>query len=261
MHPKPNLLAVWIVRLALLVLVGCSYLEPEVTWATVEGEWDGWKKDVVKMRAARKNQPVFGALYSEPVQWDQYYDMEGYKLMDGRYISLNADSALSEKVSSWEKGRKVFLCYDDKTGAFLIDSSTSLKVPLAVVSSPHPIDGYIKSLNANTTYDMMSAGYEEERLWCLEIDRIVRAVLQQRYLPADVRREFIELTEDRVNYCRRQSRMGGVAAHAAFPGGTIAGPAGSSYGTSVYRSVYFHLADISGALMNFSRPPSPEEDR
>jgi hypothetical protein len=55
--------------------------------------------------------------------------------------------------------------------------------------------------------------------------------------------------------------MGAIAARAAYPGGTIAGPAAGSYSCEVYRTVYYHLASISQDLLGFSSPPEPEQPR
>jgi hypothetical protein len=237
------------------VFAACAWYhwrEPDVTWATEEGEWDGWKDDVVKLRAARKNQPILGALYSEKVQLDEFHDSTGFSLSDGRNFRINGTKELFDTVFNWKKGRGLVLCYEDKLGAYLFDPATSLRIPLGSITKPHPISSYIDSLDAQTTYDMMSANYEEVRLWRLEIDRIVRSVLAQERLPEDVRRDFIELTRVRVDYCRSQASVGGGALHDYYSPGTIAGPVSGFYGTSIYRDAYFHLSDVHHELLFYS---------
>jgi hypothetical protein len=258
---RPSTRHIWV----LLALVVCSvsgwlYLrEPDVTWATDENGWDGWKKDVVEMRAKRTQKPMIGYLHSELVEWDGYYDMQGAKLLDGRVMHLDTTKLQFDIIYHWSKGRKLYLCYDEKRGATLLDAETLLQVPVRYVSDKHPIDNYITSLNAQSTYEMMSAGYEGIRLWCLEIDRSVREVLALEYLPADVRTDFIQLTKVRMDYCRLQSQFASGAVYATFPGGTIRGPLSADAGYTIYRDTYYTLADCYFYYSSYDNKP-PTDD-
>jgi len=109
-------------------------------------------------------------------------------------------------------------------------------------------------LNARSTYDTMSAGYEALRLWRLEIDRTVRRTLAKKHLPEQERKEFIELTAARVRYCELQGSFGASAIHADI-GGTMAGPLGSSYSVGIYRDAYRQLAELAEHLNAYDQEP------
>ena len=232
----------------------------EVVWATPAKEgWDGWKENVVKMRADRKPQPASGYLYSEEVVWDSYHDINQSHLADGRVLSLEWKDKEWDVIDGWEKGRKLLLCYDETNGASLLDPQSSQRFPVSFIWKKddrfsHPIDDYLVSLNALNTYDMMSAGYEAIRLWQLEIDRMVRKVLAKKYLPKKERDEFIALTAARVRYCELQTSFGAAAIHAGITG-TAAGPMGGFYAADLYRDAYRQLAELSDHLKAYDLKP------
>lgn len=232
----------------------------EVVWATpAKEEWDGWKEDVVKMRADRKPQPAPGYLYSEEVVWDGYHDVNQSHLADGRILSLEWKDKEWDIIFGWEKGKKLLLCYDEANGASLFDPVTMKRFLVTDAWGKggafiHPIDDYLKSLDAFSTYDMMSANYEAVRLWQLEIDRMVRKVLAKKYLPKKDRDEFIALTAARVRYCELQTSFGAAAIHAGITG-TAAGPLGGSYTAKLYRDAYRQLAELSDHLKAYDEKP------
>jgi hypothetical protein len=243
------------------VVFGVGAAETATTvWATPDKpEWDGWVKDVVKLRAERKSQPLTGYLYSETVVWDSYHDVNQSFLADGRVLSLEWKGKEWDIIAAWEKGQKLFLCYDEANGAMLMDPSSKRRFPVSGAWKKggdffHPIDAYLGSLEAFTTYDMMSASYEARRLWRLEIDRMVKKVLAKKHLPAKVRQEFIALTAARVKYCELQGSFGASSIHADITG-TARGPLGLSYVARIYRDAFLHLADLADHLSAYDSEP------
>ena len=230
-----------------------------VTWAVDPKEWDGWKEDVVKMRAARKEQPMAGTLYSEEVKWKDYHDVNQSYLADGRVLNLDFRAFGWEKVNKWPKGKQLVLCYEVGRGATLYDPETRTHLPVRHMcdkqgNSLHLIDAYVRSLDATNTYDMMSATHEGVHLWKVEIDRSVREVLGLKHLPAEVRKKFIELTEARLRYCKLQASFGGSAIHADITG-TAAGPMVGDYYYDIYRDASFALSRLADTYQAFDRPP------
>lgn len=230
-----------------------------VTWAVDPKEWDGWKEYVVKMRAARKEQPMTGTLYSEEVKWKEYHDENQSYLADGRVLNLDFQAFSWEKINQWPKGKQLVLCYEVGRGATLFDPETQAHLPVRHMfdkdgNTTHLIDGYISSLDAVTTYDMMSATHEGVYLWKVEIDRSVREVLGLKHLPAEVRRKFIELTGVRLNYCKMQASFGGKAIHADISG-TAAGPMVGDYYYYIYRDACFALSRLADTYQTYDRPP------
>ncbi len=217
-----------ILAIVLLSVATYSLSGPDVVWLSEIEQWDGWKDDVVKMKAARKTQPLAGYLHSEEVAWDAVHDPELYCLQDGRVLTGSLDGLKWEQVNAWDKGRKLLLCYDEERGATLLDpaSGRALRVKM-VHDGPHPVEVYVDSLGAQNTYDMMSSYYEGVRLLRIEIDRCVREVLALKHLPDEERENFIRLTKARRDYCEMQGRFGGKAMH--LPGGTAAGPLSGKY--------------------------------
>jgi hypothetical protein len=231
-----------------------------VTWAVDPKEWDGWKEDVVKLRAARKVQPMAGMLYSEEVKWKGYHGMNASFLADGRILNLDLRGFGWEKIDRWPEGKPLVLCYEVGRGATLFDPESRTHLPIRHMmdkdgNHTHLIDKYVGSLEATTTYDMMSATHEGVHLWSVEIDRCVREVLSLKHLPDDVRRKFITLTQVRMNYCRLQGSFGGTAIHADI-NGTAAGPMVGDYYYDLYRDVYFALSRLGDTYQAFDRPPS-----
>jgi len=245
-----------------LLVVGLNAAEPaKVVWATPDQpEWDGWVKDVVKLRAARKPQPLAGCLYSEEVVWDSYHDVNQSCLADGRILSLEWKGKEWDVIAGWEKGQKLLLCYDEVNGATLLEPVSKRRFPVSGAwikdgDFIHPIDGYLGSLEAFTTYDMMSASYEARRLWRLEIDRMVKKVLAKKHLPAKVRQEFIALTAARVKYCELQGYFGASSIHADITG-TARGPLGLGYVAGIYRDAYRQLAELADHLPAYDEEPA-----
>lgn len=244
-----------------LLVEGLHAAEPaKLAWATPDKpEWDGWVKDVVKLRAERKTQPMEGNLYSETVTWDSYHDVNQGHLADGRVLSLEWKDKEWEVLSGWNQGKKLILCYDEASGATLLDSDTKKRFPVSGVWKKaggfvHPVDAYLDSLDAYTTYDMMSACYEARRLWRLEIDRVVKKVLAKKHLPKKTREEFIALSAARVKYCVLQGSFGASAIHADITG-TARGPMGLNYVADVYRDAFRQLAALADHLPAYDSEP------
>ena len=244
-----------------LLVVGLYAAEPaKVVWATPDKpEWDGWVKDVVKLRAARKTQPLAGCLYSEEVIWDSYHDVNQSILADGRVLSLEWKGKEWDTIDGWKRGQKLLLCYEEANGATLLDPVTKKRFPVSSVwkktgAHVHPVDDYLDSLEAYTTYDMMSASYEARRLWRLEIDRMVKKVLAKKHLPKKTREEFIALSDARVKYCELQGSLGTSAIHADITG-TASGPMGLSYVAGIYRDAFRQLADLAEHLPAYDSEP------
>lgn len=247
--------------IAWLLITASQGAEPaQVIWATPQKpEWDGWKEDVVKMRAARKPQPEAGCLHTETVVWDSYHDVNQSYLADGRVLSLEWKGKEWDIIDGWKKGQKLLLCYDEKHGASLLDPESKQRFLVSGVWKKgggfiHPIDDYLASLHPISTYDMMSASYEARRLWRLEIDRVVKRVLAIKHLPTKTRDQFTALSGARVRYCELQGSFGAAAIHADITG-TSAGPLGLSYVADIYRDAYRHLAELADHLPAFDREP------
>lgn len=233
--------------------------EPKVTWAVKEGAWDGWKPDVVKMRAARPIQPLAGMVFSQRVEWKAYHDINASCLADGRVLNLELKRDEWKKLDAWPKGKELFLCYDEARGASLYDPESKAHFLLRTARNKagafcHPIDDYLPSLEAISTYDMMSVGHEGVHLWQAEIDRCVKSVLAKKHLPEKVRREFIELTATRIRFCEQQIAFGAAAIRADITG-TAAGPMVGNYAADIYRQAYFALAQLSDSYDAFDSPP------
>lgn len=217
-----------LIPLALVCVLAYVFSRPEVVWLSDVEEWDGWKGDVAKMKAARGVQPLAGYLYSEEVIWDAFHDPLQFCLEGGRVLTADLNGYKYEQIFAWEKGRKLLLCYDELRGATLLDpaSGHALKVKM-VYEGPHPVESYIDSLGATGTYEMMSSYYEGVRLLRIEIDRCVKEVLALKHLPDEERENFIRLTKVRRDYCEMQGWFGGGAMH--LGGGTAAGPLSGKY--------------------------------
>jgi len=209
-----------------------------------------WKDELARLRAARKVQPLAGCLHSEPVAWGRSYDVGGCELKDGRRLQL-AVAAPDE----WQAGRPLVLCYDEASGAHLLDPVAGKRYAVRHITGSHPIDGYLRSLHADTTIDLLAAGEEAQRLWRLELDRSVREVLALRHLPADVRANFLKLSRTRLDYLEQQSAFAVSAVYATYPGGTICGPASVEQAAALYRGAYFQLAESYEYYRSFNDPP------
>lgn len=250
-------LAGWIVAAALTAAEPKADLAG-VVWATEVGAWDGYKADVAAMRAKRFMQPLAGYLYSKEVVWHEYRDVGQYKLMDGRRLTVDLNGLKWEQVNAWPKGKKLTLCYDESKGATLLDPETKHVLLVRAISKAngqfaHPIDRYLESLDATSTYEMMSANHEALRLWKLEIDRAVREVLGYEHLPKDVRARFIALTKARLDYCKQQAGFGGAAIRADITG-TAAGPMSGNYAERIYRDAYAQLVGLAESYGVFKNP-------
>ena len=119
------------------------------------------------------------------------------------------------------------------------------------------IDEYLESLDAYTTYDMMSVSYEGTHLLRLEIDRSVKRVLALKHLPDTERKNFIKLTKARINYCEMQSAFGAGAIHASYAGGTGAGPEGMHYRQGLYRRALSDLLSVAEECKAYEKPAPP----
>jgi len=229
-----------------------------VVWATEAGVDQRLQADVAALRAKRFMQPLAGHLHSEEVVWNEYRDVGQYKLMDGRRLTVDLNGLKWEQVNAWPRGKKLTLCYDESKGATLLDPETKQVLIVRAITKAngqfaHPIDRYLESLDASSTYDMMSANHEALRLWKLEIDRAVREVLGYPHLPKDVRAQFIALTKTRLDYCRQQADFGGVAIRADITG-SAAGPMSGNYAERIYRDAYAHLIALAESYAIFKNP-------
>jgi hypothetical protein len=232
---------------------------PKVVWASEMKEWEGWKPDIVRLREARKEKPLAGYLYSEEVKWGSYHDEAICTLEDGRDMTADLNDFTWETLHGWKPGKKLFLCYDEARGATLLDPASGRCLFVRMITGKtghmvHPIDAYVRSLEATTTYDMMSSCYEGSRLMRLEIDRCVKEVLALKHLPDVVRRDFILLTKVRLDYCEMQARFGVKAIHASYGSGTAAGPIGLEYRLERYRQALADLLVVYQEYMAFAEP-------
>jgi len=241
---------------AMLALVSAAAGAEEPAFAGRNELVDQWTKELARLRAARKVQPVPGHLHSEMVGWGRSLDGGGARLEDGRRLQLAASPAGLATADKWRKGRLLLLCYDEERGATLLDPETEARLAVRHISERHPIDDYVLSLGAETTVDMIAANEEAERLWRLEIDRSVREVLALPHLPADVRADFIRLSKARLEYIRLQSRFAVAAVHATYPCGTIRGPASGDEVRALYRAAYFQLSGLHECYRSFAEPPA-----
>lgn len=240
-----------LIRVCLLICALCvSAGAEEATFAGNNPLVDQWKEELARLRSARKVQPMEGCLYSEKVAWKHSYDVGGGELMDKRRLQLKGGSP-----EAWKEGTALLLCYDETRGAYLLEPATGKRHLVRHISDRHPIDGYIESLNAYSTVDLLAAGEEAQRLWRLELDRSVREVLALRYLPAEVRANFIKLSKTRLDYLEQQSTFAVSAVYATFPGGTICGPASGNEINALYRSAYFQLSGLYEYYSSFNDKP------
>lgn len=229
-----------------------------VAWATEAGADQRLQADVAALRAKRFMQPLAGYLYSEEVVWNEYRDVGQYKLQDGRRLTVDLNGLKWEQVNAWPKGKKLHLCYDESKGATLLDPESKHVLIVRAITKAngqfaHPLDRYLESLDASSTYDMMSANHEALRLWKLEIDRAVREILGYSHLPKDVRAQFIALTKTRLDYCKQQVDFGGAAIRAEITG-TAAGPMTGTYAERVYRDAYAQLVALAESYGVFKNP-------
>ena len=229
-----------------------------VVWATEAGASERLQADVAALRAKRFMQPLAGYLYSEEVVWNEYRDVGQYKLQDGRRLTVDLNGLKWEQVNAWPKGKKLHLCYDESKGATLLDPESKHVLIVRAITKAngqfaHPLDRYLESLDASSTYDMMSANHEALRLWKLEIDRAVREILDYSHLPKDVRAQFIALTKTRLDYCKQQVDFGGAAIRAEITG-TAAGPMTGTYAERVYRDAYAQLVALAESYGVFKNP-------
>lgn len=241
---------------AMLALVSAAAGAEEPAFAGRNELVDQWTEQLEVLRAARKVQPVPGHLHSELVGWDRALDGGGARLEDGRRLQLAGDPAQLAAIGKWAKGKLLLLCYDEARGATLLDTEKEVRLSVRHVADRHPIDDYVVSLGADTTLGMIAANEEAERLWRMEIDRSVREVLALPHLPADVRADFIRLSEARLEYIRLQSRFAVAAVHATYPGGTIRGPASGDEVRALYRAAYFQLSGLHDCYRSFAEPPA-----
>ena len=243
--------------------VGLNAADPKVVWAAECKEWDGWKPDIVKLKEARKVKPLEGCLYSVEVEWAGYHDPGVYSLKSGQEMTLNLNGLKWDEVSEWKPGKKLFLCYDEANGATLLEPVTGRRLTILMMYGKdggfeHPIDDYLESLNAYTTYDMMSVCYEGTRLLRVEIDRCVKRVLAFKHLPDAQRKNFIRLTKVRLDYCEMQASFGVGAIHANYAGGTAAGPEGLSYRQGLYRRALSDLLSVAEECKAYENPAPPD---
>lgn len=251
--------------LSALLMIGAVELnaaDPKVVWAAELKEWDGWKEDIVKLKEARKVKPIEGCLYSQEVEWAGYRDPGIYSLKSDQEMTLDLNGLSWEEVREWKPGKKLFLCYDETNGATLLEPITGRRLSILMMygkdgSFSHPIDEYLESLNAYTTYDMMSVSYEGTHLLRLEIDRSVKRVLALKHLPDAERKNFIKLTKVRINYCEMQSSFGAGAIHASYAGGTGAGPEGMHYRQGLYRRALSDLLSVAEECKAYEKPAPP----
>jgi hypothetical protein len=224
----------------------------DVTWAGNNPLVDQWKGELAQMRAARKPQPMEGCLYSERVLWDRARDTGGAVLQDKRRLMLTVDEAQSAIIDKWEKGKVLVLCYDDTRGATLLEPESGIRVAVRHITDRHPIDDYILSLKGDTTVGMLAVGEEANRLWRLEIDRSVREVLALKYLPKDVRANFIKLSKSRLDYLEQQSRFATASVYSAYSPGTICGPLSTEEIVALYRAASFQLSGLYEYYQTFA---------
>lgn len=229
----------------------------EPTFAGRNDLVDQWAGELARLRAARKVHPVPGHLHSELVGWDRSFDAGGARLEDGRRLQLAASPADLAAADKWAKGKVLLLCYDEARGATLLDPEKEVRLAVRHVTERHPIDDYLRSLRATySTVEHLAVNEEAQRLWRLEIDRSVREVLALPHLPADVRADFIRLSKARLDYIRLQSRFAAAAIHAAYPGGTIRGPASGDAAQALHRAAYFELSGLHDCYRSFAEPPA-----
>lgn len=241
-----------------LMLAAAVAVAEEPTFAGHNTLVDQWKDEIARMRAERKPQPMEGCLYSERVQWDRGHDTGGASLLDKRRLMLAADDHQAAVIDKWEKGRVLVLCYDAERGATLLDPEGGLRVAVRhIEGGKHPVDGYVESLNAQTTVAMLAAGEEAERLWRLEIDRSVREVLALKHLPKDVRAKFIKLTKTRLDYIEQQGDFAGSAIYRTYSPGTICGPATSEEVVALHRRAALDLSRLYECYRSFAEEPEP----
>lgn len=224
----------------------------DVTWAGNNPLVDQWKDDLAKMRAARKPQPMEGCLYSERVEWDRARDSGGAVLQDKRRLMLAVDEAQGAVINKWEKGKVLVLCYDVTRGTTLLEPESGLRVAVRHITDRHPIDDYVRSLNAQTTVGMLAVGEEANRLWRVEIDRSVREVLAFKNLPKDVRANFIKLSKSRLDYLEQQSTFATASVHSAYSPGTICGPLSTEEIAALYRAASFQLSGLFEYYQTFA---------
>lgn len=236
------------------------FREPQVHYAYVSGDSMG-EEDLKQLREKRILIPIKDYLHSELVIWDSYHDMPGIQLKDGRYLRPvnNINSDLHGDLLKFKKGRELYLCYSENQGLVLFDFETSLSYQVRGITDKHPIDDYVLSLLAVTTWDMFIVCREEERLWRKEIDRMVREVLSFKNLPAKARRSFLKLSEARINYCNAHSVFIDYAISERFNGGSFGGPAIASSRAQIFRDAYFSISRHYDDCIALDREPFKQQ--
>ncbi len=228
-----------------------------VAWAAESAPQEDRQKSVLHLRGKRSNPPLKGYLHTEEVTWSNYGDGDVVALADGRQLAVDTNGLDQEEIGAWSKGKKMFLCYDETKGCTLLEPKSGITMRVRGIDNwdkngkvTHPIDGYIASLNASSTYEMESVNLEAIRLWRLEIDRAVREVISFKHLPAKIRSNFIDLSNTRLEYCRQQCEFGDSSIGATVTG-TAGGPMSGNYAERIYRDAYLQLSALADSYASF----------
>ncbi len=200
---------------------------------------------VEDLRAKREIPILKGYLYSEEVSWAGEFG----NLSDGRRPVLMFGEVKWEEVHEWEKGRKLFLCYDEARGATLLDKLSGKWLTVRLVydkdmKPSHPIDSYLLSVNSVASMHVKAVAVEGMRLFRLEIDRCEREINALKHLPENQRKALAMICVLRKEYIEQCARFGADAYWNTY-NGTLTAELTLQYEADLCRNALFDLAKLS----------------
>ena len=199
---------------------------------------------VEDLRAKREIPILKGYLYSEEVSWAGHG-----RLSDGRMPVLMFGEVKREEVYEWEKGRRLFLCYDEARGATLLDKLSGKWLPVRLVydkdmKPSHPIDSYLLSVYSMASLHVKAVAVEGMRLFRLEIDRYDREINALKYLPENQRKALARICVLRKEYIEQCASFGADAYWNTY-NGTLTAELTLQYEVDLCRNALFDLAKLS----------------
>ncbi len=200
---------------------------------------------IVEDLRARREIPILkGYLYSEEVSWAGHGN-----LTDGRRPVLMFGEVKWEEVDEWEKGRKLFLCYDEIRGATLLDKLSGKRLPVRLVydkdmKPSHPIDAYLSSIYSLASMHVKAVAVEGMRLFRLEIDRCDREINALKHLPESQRKALARIAVLRKEYIDQCASFGADAYYNTY-NGTLTAELTLQHEVDLCRNALFDLAKLS----------------
>lgn len=244
---KSYVIALSVVVVGLVTILWAAWSEGMFTRAEkppILTSTDIYASIVEDLRAKREMHILKGYLYSEEVSWAGHGN-----LSDGRRPVLMFGEVKWEEVDEWEKGRKLFLCYDEAKGATLLDKHSGKWLPVRLVydkdmKPSHPIDSYLLSVYSLASLHVKAVAVEGMRLFRLEIDRCDREINALKHLPESQRKALARIAVLRKEYIDQCARFGADAFYNTY-NGTLTAELTLQYEVDLCRNALFDLAKLS----------------